>query len=144
VSTDLIEAFVTEGRRLYGERFPQIEFLVSDANDLRFDDASFELVFANWLLMYLDDAQLDAFVERVRRWLTPSPDARFFFRESCEASISGARKKADSPVHYRSVADYEQVLARHGFELDRSGNVKLYVKHYGNPNQRWFCWRLKQ
>lgn len=42
---------------------------------------SFDLIFSNWLLMYLSDAELCSLTEKMLSWLRPS--GYLFFRESC-------------------------------------------------------------
>ena len=42
---------------------------------------SYDLVFSNWLLMYLEDAELKNLFSKLLRWLRPN--GYLFFRESC-------------------------------------------------------------
>jgi len=42
---------------------------------------SYDLVFSNWLLMYLEDVEVEKLFVNMLRWLRP--DGYFFFRESC-------------------------------------------------------------
>jgi len=44
-------------------------------------DCSYDLVFSNWLLMYLEDAELRNLFAKLLCWLRPN--GYFFFRESC-------------------------------------------------------------
>lgn len=42
---------------------------------------SIDFIFSNWLLMYLNDEELQSFVEKMLGWLRPG--GFLFFRESC-------------------------------------------------------------
>ena len=48
---------------------------------LPFDLHSFDIVFTNWLLMYLEDEEVRSFMQRALSWLRE--DGLLFFRESC-------------------------------------------------------------
>lgn len=82
MATDIVAQFIEENRRRNSEYSAWTEFIVADANDLRFPPHSFDFVFANWLLMYLNDDQLEAFAQRLFEWIAPG--GHLFFRESCE------------------------------------------------------------
>jgi len=42
---------------------------------------SYDLVFSNWLLMYLEDAEIEKLFANLLRWLRPN--GYLFFHESC-------------------------------------------------------------
>lgn len=48
---------------------------------LDFPAGSFDLVFSNWLFMYLGDKETQDVFERCMKWLVPG--GHFFVRESC-------------------------------------------------------------
>lgn len=114
VASDIVASFIDENKRRHSE-FPHVSFIVSDANDLRFPHNSFDLIFANWLLMYLNDEQLDQFAERLYEWL--SPNGRLFFRESCESrslhptslSFCSPPLHLLSPRHRSSTVSFESL-----------------------------------
>lgn len=54
------------------------EYLTADCISVCF---SFDLVFSNWLLMYLDEAEVFSLFSKMLTWLRPG--GYFFFRESC-------------------------------------------------------------
>jgi len=138
-ASDIVASFIEENQRRQSN-FVNIKYIISDANDLRFSSNSMDFIFANWLLMYLTDEQLDKFAERLFEWI--SPYGHLFFRESCESSISGVHG-VGNPVRYRKGEQYFNIFKSKGFILERSGNVKLYQKRYNNPNQLWWCWIRK-
>ena len=44
-------------------------------------ECSYDMMFSNWLLMYLEDVEVKNLFTNMLRWLRP--DGYFFFRESC-------------------------------------------------------------
>lgn len=62
ISTDLLESFVKENREKNGPLHPNLSFRVLDAAQLDYPPASFDLIFTNWLLMYLNDQDTERFV----------------------------------------------------------------------------------
>ena len=67
--------------------------------DTEIEDASLDLVFSNWLLMYFADEDIKQFARRAHRWLREG--GCLFFRESCLVTVSGCRPNEQSPGHYR-------------------------------------------
>jgi phosphoethanolamine N-methyltransferase len=120
-----------------------VSFEAADVMAMAFEAGCFELVFTNWLFMYLNDAELAALAPRLLRCLAPG--GRLFFRESCNRQ-SGDRSRAFNPSHYRQADAYTRLFettqlpcgAR--FRLEASGSVKTYVQQKGNPNQIYWMW----
>lgn len=137
VATDIVARFIAENSAMHSA-LGNITFLVSDANHLEFPPTSFDLIFANWLLMYLSDPELTLFATRLKDWIRPG--GYFFSRESCEHAISGV-KNPSSIVRYRGASEYKELFLGLGLVLVREGYLKTYKKVYNNPNQRWWCWR---
>ena len=137
-AVDFNESFVQENRRRNSSH-SNITFLQEDVTKLSFPRNSFDLVFSNWLLMYLSDSQVEEVVERVACWLKPNGHA--FFRESCVCSSAGRPESPSNPARYRPAAFYERCFA-HSFEMLLRGNVLVYEEVYRNPNQLfWLHWR---
>jgi len=59
---------------------------------------SFDIVFSNWLLMYLSNSDAKTLIQKILTWLTPN--GKLFFRESCFGQ-SGDRKRKTNPTNYR-------------------------------------------
>lgn len=104
--------------------------------DLKIADGSIDLIFSNWLLMYLsdkevkavfvlpdsltlfecsreesvnlldDDVQVELMAERMLGWVKPG--GHIFFRESCFHQ-SGDSKRKSNPTHYREPRFYTKV-----------------------------------
>ena len=66
-SIDFIEKFIEKNREINAPAHPNIDFICADVMQLELEDSSFDLVFSNWLLMYLDDAEVDQLVKRMLR-----------------------------------------------------------------------------
>ncbi|KAG8146806.1 hypothetical protein E2320_013907 [Naja naja] len=109
---------------------------------------TFDLIFSNWLFMYLSDAELKALVQQMLLWL--KPHGRIFFRESCFYQ-SGNSHRSFNPSFYRKPAEYNQLLTSaqvtigntpYGFEIVLSRSVQAYIKRKQNQNQ--ICWLLQK
>lgn len=86
--------------------------------------SSFDLVFSNWLFMYLSDEETEQLLQKSLTWLAPG--GTLFFRESCfhssgtnhllllmpitfspvHISSVGNIKPDENPTHYRSPRQY--------------------------------------
>ncbi|KAF2317475.1 hypothetical protein GH714_022616 [Hevea brasiliensis] len=78
-----------------------VKFMCADVTspDLKFSEGSVDLIFSNWLLMYLSDKEVENLAERMVKWLKVG--GYIFFRESCFHQ-SGDSKRKYNPTHYRS------------------------------------------
>lgn len=162
-AVDFMESAINENRRLNGAA-GNIQFLTEDVTRLELD-VQFDVVFSNWLLMYLSDEAVVQLFAKVLRWLPEN--GLFVFRESC-FHRSGDRKVArsgdptetpftspvENPTVYRSPAAYRGLLAQaqseetladgqqqiSRLEIVDSRNSATYVKHKKNCNQMvWLC-----
>ena len=87
--------------------------------------SSFDIVFSNWLFMYLSDEETEQLLQKSLSWL--KPNGTLFFRESCfhsSGSIerrrfdaffhsslsSGNIKPEENPTHYRSPRQYIDIV----------------------------------
>ncbi|KAA0709759.1 hypothetical protein E1301_Tti018026 [Triplophysa tibetana] len=129
-------------------------FLLSDItlNRLPKTYPGFDLVFSNWLLMYLSDHELRSLAEKMLGWLRPG--GHLFFRESCFHQ-SGDSKRDFNPTHYRTPAHYNHLMTSVvldesekaekkccGFDIVLNKPVQTYVKMKKNQNQ--LCWILQK
>lgn len=135
--------------------------LTEDVTTLELPAASYDVIFSNWLLMYLSDTEVEAFAHNALRWL--SPGGVLFFRESCYRQ-SGDADRSFNPTNYRDPEEYtfmmraarEQSSAvvglpqtcnavdvqTHGFVLEKVSTVQTYVQHKENAGQ--ICWLWKK
>ncbi|XP_056092994.1 phosphoethanolamine methyltransferase isoform X1 [Rhinichthys klamathensis goyatoka] len=149
IAVDFMEKFVEKNRE-ENSHLGNAEFIQADVTKLDFPKHSFDLVFSNWLLMYLSDQELKSLVEKFLRWLRPG--GYLFFRESCFHQ-SGDSKRDFNPTHYRTPAHYNHLMTSvlldesektekkcYGFDMVLSKTVQTYVKMKKNQNQ--LCWLM--
>lgn len=127
-----------------------VQCYCADVLEWTYPPAKYDFVFSNWLMMYMDDSDVSAFLSKIHRCLRP--DGRVFLRESCRYPTRGQRQpagRANSPVQdvvdvteYREPECYIDAFADAGFIPVAEGNIKLYEKRYGNKNQLY--WILKK
>ena len=108
---------------------------------------SVDVLFSNWLLMYLDDDELKALAAKAFGWL--SPGGSLFFRESCYRR-SGSVPRGFNPTRYRHPDEYTEIFrelsgrdavdgTEYALELELMQPVQTYVEQKGNDGQ--ICWR---
>eukprot|EP00210_Caulerpa_lentillifera_P006192 g5916.t1 len=142
IACDFMES-LTEKNRKNNAHFTNITFLTEDATKLELDSDSLDVVFSNWLLMYLTDEEVEHLFRRSLSWLRLG--GVLFFRESCYRP-SGDKKRDSNPSHYRTVADYFGIIDKihcksettgkyFKFKLERCANLESYVKVKGNHGQ---------
>lgn len=141
ITCDFVETLMQKNRQNNGH-FTNITFLTKDATKLKLDADSLDVVFSNWLLMYLSDHEVESFFRRALTWLHQG--GVLFFRESCYRP-GGDKKRDSNPSHYRSVIDYFGIIDKiyqkteegkyFKYKLMRCGNLQTYVKLKGNHGQ---------
>lgn len=147
-AVDFAKQFIDENRRANSE-FENITYHVANVMDLDFADQSFDFMFMNWLLMYLDDPQIAQLQQSISRWARP--DAPVFLRESCVTGSSGQAAHLNIPAFwnnnpaayqatYRPKDEYARLFTN-GFSLLHTGNVKIYEQMFGNPHQYYWLFR---
>lgn len=94
-------------------------------NVLSFEpDGHYSLVFLGGLLMYLDENDVIALLQKLLPYL--GPDGIILCRES---TVRGERvtRTGDYPVVYRSVSDYKRIFKQCGLTLNQVGRNEPYV-----------------
>ncbi|KAG0534800.1 hypothetical protein BDA96_04G311100 [Sorghum bicolor] len=133
LALDFIESAIKKNESINGH-YNNASFMCADvtSEDLVLPASSIDLIFSNWLLMYLSDEEIGGYI---------------FFRESCFHQ-SGDSKRKVNPTHYREPGFYTMVFKEcHTFDQD--GNsfklslvtckcIGAYVKNKKNQNQ--ICW----
>ncbi|CAN0891459.1 Phosphoethanolamine N-methyltransferase [Linum grandiflorum] len=146
VALDFIESVIKKNENINGH-FDNVKFMCADVTspDLNFSEGSIDLIFSNWLLMYLSDTEVEKLAERMMKWLKVG--GYIFFRESCFHQ-SGDSKRKYNPTHYREPSFYTKVFMGSRMH-DDSGNqyelsfigckcIGAYVRSKKNQNQ--ICW----
>ncbi|XP_019169743.1 PREDICTED: phosphomethylethanolamine N-methyltransferase-like isoform X2 [Ipomoea nil] len=146
IALDFIESAIKKNEVINGH-YKNVKFMCADVTspDLNFSDESLDLIFSNWLLMYLSDNEVVKLVERMVRWLKVG--GHIYFRESCFHQ-SGDHKRKNNPTHYREPRYYTKVFKEcqlnagkgKSFELSLIGCkcIGAYVRNKKNQNQ--ICW----
>uniref|UniRef100_V9KTI7 phosphoethanolamine N-methyltransferase n=1 Tax=Callorhinchus milii TaxID=7868 RepID=V9KTI7_CALMI len=149
-AVDFMEKFIQKNRESNGFR-GNVTFLHADITALALPPHSFDLIFSNWLFMYLSDEELHGVTQKMVSWLRPG--GYLFFRESCFHQ-SGDAKRSFNPTKYRKPADYNHILTSVsqsppepqgtscGLEIVMSKSVQAYIKL--KRNQYQVCWLLQK
>ncbi|ETK83144.1 hypothetical protein L915_11579, partial [Phytophthora nicotianae] len=124
-----------------------VTFLCKDVVNLEAEPNSYDVIFSNWLFMYLGDEEVKNFAKKAIKWLRPG--GKLFFRESCFRQ-SGDVKRNTNPTHYRhpsfyvgafgSVVSKEENESLGYFNLESSGSVAVYRKVKKNNGQVYFSY----
>lgn len=146
IALDFIESVVKKNESINGHH-ENVKFMCADVTspDLNFPAESMDLIFSNWLLMYLSDKEVECIAERLLKWVKVG--GHIFFRESCFHQ-SGDHKRKHNPTHYREPRFYTKVFkechmsdaSSNSFELSLVGSkcIGAYVRNKKNQNQ--ICW----
>jgi phosphoethanolamine N-methyltransferase len=144
-AVDFMPTFSQACRERYHDT-TNVSVVCEDVMALKVPTRSHELVFSNWLLMYLSDVECTSLARKVMRWLTPG--GSFFFRESCFHQ-SGNAQRSFNPTQYRHPDAYTALISEGAassgeddFELRLvwSGRVEAYVAAKGNTGQMCWLW----
>ena len=136
-TVDFVERFLDHTRKATAE-FNNISYYCADVMDLAFEPESFDFVFMNWLLMYLDDQQMILLRDRIRRWVRVG--GTVFFRESCFLEGATGLSLKNNPAIYRLDSQYTH-LFEDDFSLLHRGNVRAYEQRFNNPSQCYWLFR---
>jgi phosphoethanolamine N-methyltransferase len=135
VAVDFVEKFIDKNKEI-NSNFTNITYHVGNAMDMNFDPACFDFVFVNWLFMYLEDDECQILADRISKWLKPK--CQIFMRESC---IRASNPNEPHPhTYYRQPEFYVDLFGKQ-FAAIANGNVAVYEKLYGNPNQLWWLFQ---
>ncbi|GLJ09388.1 hypothetical protein SUGI_0108210 [Cryptomeria japonica] len=146
LAMDFIESVIKKNEETNGH-FKNVEFMCADVTspDLTIEPSSKDMVFSNWLLMYLSDEEVKELAKKMVQWVKMG--GYIFFRESCFHQ-SGDHKRKENPTHYREPSFYlrtfKECLAKDEsgtlseLSLVRCKCVGAYVRNKKNQNQ--ICW----
>ncbi|KAL3859677.1 hypothetical protein ACJMK2_009885 [Sinanodonta woodiana] len=149
VAVDFMEKFVEKNKEVNGHH-NNITFMCADVTKLELEEKSFDLIFSNWLMMYLEDEEVQALLKKQLSWLKKG--GYLFARESCNHQ-SGDRKRTKNPTKYRDSHQYDAFYAATtipsakenkccGFDLVLNRPSQTYVKLKHNRNQ--VIWLLQK
>lgn len=147
-AVDFNAAFVAKNKE-NNAAFSNISFQCNDVKNLSFASETFDFIFINWLLMYLQDEEVEQVLQLLMKWL--SKDGMFFLRESCITDSKGRPPQASTASdaqhnhcysHYRDPEFYLERL-RSEFKILHQGNIQIYEEKYNNPNQLFWLFQKK-
>eukprot|EP00483_Globobulimina_turgida_P010463 UN10484 len=104
LAVDFVDKFLIENKSRFCAQYPHIDYLCRDVTKLELDDESYDFVFSNWLMMYLDDEEIYKLAIKFYNWC--SCGGYIFFRESCEGGASGDIARTNNPTFYRNYKKY--------------------------------------
>ncbi|XP_059643065.1 phosphoethanolamine N-methyltransferase 1-like [Cornus florida] len=146
LALDFIENVIKKNETINGH-YNNVKFMCADvtSTDLNISAESMDMIFSNWLLMYLSDKEVENLAKRMMKWLKLG--GFIFFRESCFHQ-SGDCKRKNNPTHYREPRFYTKVFKEcqthdalgNSFELSLVSCkcIGAYVRNKRNQNQ--ICW----
>jgi len=146
IACDFMEKLIEENKKQNGQH-SNVKFVTEDVTQLQCEPNSLDVVFSNWLLMYLSDHEIEVLIRKSLEWLNEG--GVLFFRESCYRP-SGDRKREENPTHYRGVTSYFAILDKvffksedgkyYKYKLINCANMKSYVQLKRNYGQIY--WKL--
>ncbi|XP_042403127.1 phosphomethylethanolamine N-methyltransferase-like isoform X1 [Zingiber officinale] len=149
LALDFIESVIKKNESLNGH-YKNASFLCADVTspNLPIKADSIDLIFSNWLLMYLSDKEVEELVARMVKWVKVG--GYIFFRESCFHQSGDSRRKVN-PTHYREPRFYTKVFKECHTYNDQGNSFELslitckcisaYVKNKKNQNQVCWVWQ---
>jgi phosphoethanolamine N-methyltransferase len=123
---DLVPQFIAENKRR-NHRCSNITYICDKAQTIEFPPASFDLVFASGIFMYLDDPELAAASIKIHTWIKPG--GYLFFRDSCSAQ---AKTTPIDFANLRTLHYYHQLMDPL-FQHIHSGSIQAYIDLFANP-----------
>jgi len=146
---DFSEGFIEKNQESTSH-FRNIAHCCADVLEWEFPIGAYDFVFSNWLLMYLEDGDIQSLLRSVHSCLSNAGTA--FFRESCLTPASGGNTKTDKlrtevrdiveVTNYRAPVFYEKAFDQAGFVVFAKGYIKLYEQWFTNKNQKF--WVVKK
>lgn len=147
-TVDFMKSFIDKSKE-NNQKFTNIEYITADVTKLQMENGSYDVIFSNWLLMYLSDEEVRQLATKMLSWLKEG--GFLFFRESC-LHQSGNAKRQFNPSKYRSPELYNTLFQSvsvsgsgkdpWGFDLCFSQSLQSYIKLKNNRNQ--ICWLMEK
>ena len=140
LAVDFVEKFLKENERRFASVYPHIDYLCRDVTKLCLDEASYDFVFSNWLMMYLDDEEVRKLANKLYQWC--SYGGYIFFRESCEGGASGDLPRSNNPTFYRKYTEYLHIFdAKEDLKRVAVHQVRIYKESKNKTNQYCFLYQ---
>ncbi|XP_078491943.1 uncharacterized protein LOC100183784 [Ciona intestinalis] len=149
VAVDFMQKFIERNKEVNSHR-NNLQLKCENVMKLDFPDLSFDMVFSNWLFMYLYDDEVKTLLSRILKWLRAG--GKMFFRESCYTKV-GNQGCEDNPSVFRSPPDYNKLInsvtaktenGSFSFNVLTCKPIETYIKYKRNQHQiYWIVERAK-
>eukprot|EP01084_Bolivina_argentea_P273679 466255_1 len=140
LAVDFVDKFLKENKKRFNTQYPHIDYLCRDVTKLELDNQSYEFVFSNWLMMYLNDEEVYKLAEKFYNWC--GVGGYIFFRESCEDDASGDIPPTNNPTFYRNYKTYLKIFDQFdNLERISVNQIKIYMKNKNKTNQYCFLYK---
>ncbi|KAJ7376646.1 hypothetical protein OS493_033528 [Desmophyllum pertusum] len=127
-AVDFMQSFTDKNEEVNGAKFNNIDFVCADVTKLDRPQGSYDVIFSNWLLMYLSDEELEKLALKMLQWL--KDDGFLFFQTpQMYTDLFSAVKKQ---LPNGDVTRLEVVTYR---------SVEAYAKHKQNKHQFSWLWK---
>jgi phosphoethanolamine N-methyltransferase len=141
-AVDFIQKCIDENIRRH-QHMGNVTFMCEDVTNLSLRPGGYDIVFSNWLQMYLDEDEVRNLARNIISWVKPG--GIIFFRESCVGGPSGDKPRSVNPTFYRPHWFYTQLFSDLGLMLLRCCLVECYVSMKNKTNQYvWVFQKLKE
>jgi len=131
---DFAPQFIEKNQETH-QYLTNITYRIDNVMDLDCNKETYDLIFINWLFMYLSDEDTSLLIERLAKWLSKS--GILFLRESCYHI--GRYTSGKYTAIYRPIDEYSSLLKKH-FHINKHDIVFCYFIHRKLINQHfWLC-----
>lgn len=135
VAVDFISELIESAKNIQKQTGDNIRYITHDATTQK-AKKTFDIVFVNQLLMYLNEQSLAKFFGSLKK-LTNSTSL-VLIRETCRAvGVSTTNEKEI----LRSWRSYEDIFEFQGLKVLRKEHIRYFEREYNDPNQ--CVWLLK-
>ncbi|XP_070533263.1 uncharacterized protein [Ptychodera flava] len=117
---DLMEVYTLMNKESHGS-MGNIDFLTADILEVEFPADSYDLMFSNGLLQYMEDEEIKRFALKALTWMTEG--GHLFFREISE-NILSLKETVKDPSICRQPAEYLTIFD--GIRLPVDGSDEIY------------------
>jgi len=140
LAVDFVDKFLQENKNKYSSAYPHIDYLCRDVTKLELDSESYDFIFSNWLMMYLNDEEIEKLANKLYSWC--NYNGYIFFRESCEGGASGDIPRTNNPTFYRKYTKYISIFDNKP-DLQRISvnQIQIYMENKNKTNQYCFLYK---
>ena len=140
LAVDFVDKFLLENKKRFGFKYPHIDYLCRDVTKLELDNLSYDFVFSNWLMMYLNDKEIEILCDKLCDWC--NYNGYIFFRESCQGGASGDLPRTNNPTFYRNYKKYMEIFdSKPNLQRISVNQIQIYLQTKNKTNQYCFLYK---